>query len=155
MSEKRDRPLKILFVCQANLCRSPLAEVIARALHRGEVEPASAGVSPAAGPPFEEAVEVVKKFYGADIRRHRPRHVLDYDVQAFDYLIALDSAVFMKLAAMDEIPREKLYGWEIADPCGLGPSAYESTARRIEKEMESFLVQRAREKHAARRRRSE
>ncbi|MBM3311603.1 MAG: low molecular weight phosphatase family protein [Candidatus Aminicenantes bacterium] len=155
MSEKRDRPLKILFVCLANLCRSPLAEVIARSLHRGEVEPASAGVSPAAGPPFEEALQVVKKFYGADLRRHRPRHVLDYDLSAFDYLIALDSAVFMKLASMDEIPQDKLYGWEVADPCGLGLSAYESTARLIEREIETFLVQRDREKRAARRRRAE
>jgi protein-tyrosine phosphatase len=152
MAETNDRPYKILFVCLANLCRSPLAEVIARKLHPRTIDPASAGVSPAAGPPFEEAVEVVKNFYGADIRSHRPRHVLDFPVQDFDYIIAMDSPVFMRLAAMREIPREKLFGWEIADPCGLGLSAYEFTARLIEREIETFLVQRDREKSAPGRR---
>ena len=149
MTEMNDRPYKILFVCLANLCRSPLAEVIARTLHPREIEPASAGVSPG-GVPFEEAVDVVKRFYGADLSGHRPRHVLDFPVGEFDFIIALDSPVFMRLAAMKEIPRDRLFGWEIDDPYGLGVFAYEATARRIEREIEAFLLQRDRENRAAR-----
>lgn len=152
MTKKHDRPYKILFVCLANLCRSPLAEVIARKLHPGVIEPASAGVQPAGGEPFEEAVDVARRFYGQDLASHRPRYVLDFPVAAFDFIIALDTAVFIQLAAMPEIPREKLYGWEIADPCGLGVSAYEFTARLIEREIETFLDQRDREKFVARHR---
>jgi len=151
MTEQSDRPAKILFVCLANLCRSPLAEVIARTRHPGEVEAASAGISPASGPPFEEAVEVVKKFYGEDLRGHRPRHVLEYPVRDFDYIIAMDSSVFLKLSEMRDIPSDKLYGWEVDDPSGLGLSAYESAARLIERDLEAFLLQRGRDKRASRR----
>ncbi len=45
--------------------------------------------------------------------RHRTRHVLDFSLQDFDYIIGMDSNVFMQLTAMSEIPKEKLYGWEI------------------------------------------
>jgi protein-tyrosine phosphatase len=154
MTKSGGRPYKILFVCLANICRSPLAEVIARKLHSRAVAPASAGIAPGDSGPFEEAIEVAKKFYGEDISGHRPRPVFEFPASEFDFIVAMDSAVFMRLAAMPEIPREKLYGWEIADPCGLGLTAYESTARLIEREMEAFLVQRDREKHAGRRARA-
>jgi len=153
MPEPRVRPERILFVCLANLCRSPLAEVIARTLHPGDLDPDSAGISPAYGePPSEDAVEVVKTFYGADLRGHRPRHVLDFPVREFDYIVAMDSTVFMRLSSMAEIPGDRLYGWEIADPIGLGLSAYEDTARLIEREIEAFLLKRDRERLGSRRR---
>jgi len=137
--------MKILFVCYANLCRSPLAEVIAGTRFEGRVEARSAGVSPAPGKPFEEALTVARKFYGRDLSRHRPRHVLDYNPADFDYIIALDSNVFMRLARRPEIPGEKLFGWEIADPAGFGVETYEKVARVLEKEMEKFVEARERE----------
>lgn len=149
MNDPDARPYKILFVCLANLCRSPLAEVIARSLYPGEIDPASAGISPG-GAPFEEAVDVIKRFYGVDVSRHRPRHVLDFPVGEFDFIIAMDSSIFMKLASMKEIPRDKLYGWEIDDPVDQGIYAYEATARKLEREIEKFLQERDIEKRSFR-----
>jgi protein-tyrosine-phosphatase len=143
--------MRILFVCLANLCRSPLAEVIARTRHGDEVEAWSAGVAPASGPPFPEAVDVVRRFYGADISGHRPRHVLAYDLDSFDHIVALDTSVYFKLAALKAVPRERLHGWEVADPCGLGVSAYEAVARRIEDDLEKFLEDRRAERIPGRR----
>jgi len=137
--------MKILFVCFANLCRSPLAEVISAVKFPGRIEARSAGVSPAPGRPFEEAVDVVKRFYGRDISRHRPRHVLEFPIGEFDYVVAMDSTVFIRLARMPEIPEEKLYGWEIADPAGLGVETYEKVARTLEEEIEKFCEARERE----------
>ena len=137
--------MKVLFVCYANLCRSPLAEVISQSLYADRVEARSAGVAPAPGRPFEEAIDVAKRFYKRDISKHRPRHVLDFPVGEFDYIIAMDSTVFMRLTAMPEIPKEKLYGWEIPDPAGLGVETYEKVARLIEQEIEKFLELRERE----------
>jgi ArsR family transcriptional regulator, arsenate/arsenite/antimonite-responsive transcriptional repressor / arsenate reductase (thioredoxin) len=139
--------MKVLFVCFANLCRSPLAEVISAVKFPGRIEAQSAGVSPAPGRPFEEAIDVAKRFYGRDISRRRPRHVLDFPVDDFDYIIAMDSTVFIRLAKMPEIREEKLYGWEIADPAGLGVETYEKVARTLEQEIEKFLD--ARERDAA------
>jgi protein-tyrosine-phosphatase len=135
-------PIKILFVCYANLCRSPLAELIAGTRFPGRIEARSAGVAPGNSGPFEEAIDVARRFYGRNIAGHRPRHILEFPIADFDYIVALDSTVFIRLAHMAEIPQEKLFGWEIADPCGLGVEAYEQTARTLEKEIEKFLDQR-------------
>jgi len=151
MNDAPPAPLKILFVCYANLCRSPLAEVIAGAVFAGRIEAQSAGVDPGQGGPFEEAIEVVRRFYERDISGHRPRFVLDFPIVEYDYIIALDSAVFIRLAHMPEIPKDKLYGWEIADPCGLGIETYEKTARKLEAEIGKFLNQRQRERLLLRR----
>ena len=152
VGEAAVKPLKVLFVCFANLCRSPMAEVIAETLYAGRIEARSAGVSPAPGGPFEEAVAVVRRRYGVDISSHRPRHVLELPVQDFDFVIALDSGVFLRLTEMARIPKDRLYGWEVPDPCGLGHDAYERTAQTIESALEKFLLNREQERTLPRRR---
>lgn len=132
-------PIRILFVCLANLCRSPMAEVIVKTLHDGVLEADSAGVSPASGPVFPEMAAVVRDLYGADMSRHRPRHVLEFPVAEYDYIIAMDSAVFMRLSELPQIPHDRLLGWEIADPAGLGFEAYEQAAFVIEENIDRLL----------------
>lgn len=141
------KPIKILFVCLANLCRSPMAEVIARVVYGGMIEADSAGISPGTGPIFPETSFVLSELYGVNLSNHKPRHILAFSAADYDYIIAMDSPVFMRLSEMKEIPRDKLYGWEIADPCGLGVEAYEQTAMRIEDALEQF-VQNIEENHA-------
>ncbi|MBN1939322.1 MAG: low molecular weight phosphatase family protein, partial [Candidatus Aminicenantes bacterium] len=123
--------MKVLFVCYANLCRSPLAETISKKLYPGRIEAESAGIDPASGPPFEELLDVAKRFYGADISGHKPRFVLDADPGKFDFIIALDSNVFIRLTGLPQIPADKLFGWEIPDPAGYGIGTYEKIARRL------------------------
>ena len=147
MNEARPKPIKILFVCLANLCRSPMAEAIARAVYGGMIEADSAGISPGTGPIFPETALILSEFYGVNLSGHRPRHILEFPVANYDYIIAMDSPVFMRLSEMKEVPKDKLYGWEIADPCGLGIEAYEQAAMRIEDALEQF-VQTIEENHA-------
>jgi protein-tyrosine-phosphatase len=146
-----NKPIKILFVCSANLCRSPLAKIIAEKLYDGVIEAKSAGVSPTYCPVYEEAVCVAEKFYGADFSGHKPRHVLEYPLEEFDYIIAMDSSVHKALADMKPVPKDKIYVWEIADPCGYGIEAYERAAREIELELERFLLNRETETGTVRR----
>ena len=137
--KNHDSPIRVLFVCLANLCRSPMAVVIARALHDGVIEADSAGVAPAEGPVFPVMAAVVRDLYGADVTGHRARHVLDYPVSDYDVIIAMDSSIFMRLSGMPGIPHDRLLGWEVADPAGLGFEAYERTAFTIEQNLENFL----------------
>ena len=139
MSATNEKPMKILFVCLANLCRSPMAQVIARVAYGGMIQADSAGISPGAGPLFPETAFVLNEFYGANLAAHRPRHILEFPIASYDYIIAMDSPVFMRLSEMKEIPKDKLYGWEIPDPCGLGIEAYERTAHLIEDDLEKFV----------------
>ncbi|MDD8025160.1 MAG: low molecular weight phosphatase family protein [Acidobacteriota bacterium] len=140
------QPVKILFVCLANLCRSPLAVALTRHGHAPAIEAASAGVQPAAGRMFPEALQVIKRVTGQDMSGHVPRNVLDAQPQDFDYIIAMDSSVFWRLSEMPQIPKDKLYGWEIPDPCGYGIDAYEKTAVQIEACLEQFLLNREMER---------
>lgn len=69
--------MKILFVCSANACRSPMAEGIARRLLREggikSITVESAGLDAIDGAPAaEEAIEVMKA-RGVDISSHRSK----------------------------------------------------------------------------------
>jgi protein-tyrosine-phosphatase len=130
---------KILFVCLANLCRSPMAKVIAEKFYGDIIDPESAGIAPGQGPLFPETSYVLRKFYGVELPNHKPRHVLEYPVADFDYIIALDPGIFIRLSEMKEIPKDKLFRWDVPDPCGEGLEAYERTARRLEDELERFV----------------
>jgi protein-tyrosine phosphatase len=135
----RQRPLRILFVCLANLCRSPLAKVISETFYGGLIEADSAGVAPARGPVFPEMAAVVRERYGADLSGHQPRHVLEYPVAEYDHIIAMDSSIFLRLSEIPEIPVDRLSGWEVADPVGLGIAAYERAAIEIEENLARFM----------------
>ena len=146
MNEHPEKPTRILFVCLANMCRSPMARIIAREICGESIEADSAGIAPAMGPIFPDTRLYVRNLLGIDLVDHEPRHVLEFPVASYDYIIAMDSSVFMTLTEMNEIPQDKLYGWDIPDPCGLGADAYERTARAIETNLERFLQNREMEK---------
>ena len=147
-----DPPIRILFVCQANLCRSPLAKVIAQLALGDGVVAESAGVAPSPSRMPDEGIEMIRRLSGADASGHRPRFVLDFPLDEFDYIIGMDSSVFMRLSGMPQVPKDKLYGWEISDPCGLGLDAYEQTAGQIERYLDQFLQNREMEKRPLKKR---
>jgi len=146
VNEKPEKPTRILFVCLANMCRSPMARIIAEEICGDSINADSAGVAPVLGPIFPDTRLYVRDLLGIDLVDHEPRHVLEYPVASYDYIIALDSSVFMALTEMKEIPKDKLYGWDIPDPCGSGAGAYERTAQAIETNLERFLQNREMER---------
>lgn len=86
----------ILFVCLGNICRSPLAEGIAKKIANDkglEITVDSAGTS---GYHSGEAPctnsQVIAKQYGIDISKQRSREVDISDFHAFDMIIALDNS---------------------------------------------------------------
>ncbi|MCS7237861.1 MAG: arsenate reductase ArsC [Thermoguttaceae bacterium] len=79
-------PLRVLFLCTGNACRSQMAEGWARHLHADKLEAYSAGVAPAGVDPV--AVQMMAEV-GVDISRHRSKHVAEFDGQAFDAVVIL------------------------------------------------------------------
>ena len=134
--------LRILFVCHGNVCRSPMAVGIARKQLGNLTLAESAGMAPSGGKATEEAVLVLKAVYGVDISDHRTRSITDVDLASFDYIIALDLYIYARLKESDRIPTEKLFGWDIEDPIGLGYQTYKQVAKKIEKRLEQFLENR-------------
>ncbi|HOW85019.1 MAG TPA: low molecular weight phosphatase family protein [Candidatus Aminicenantes bacterium] len=131
---------RLLFVCYGNICRSPMAEGIARRRLGAAVEVASAGIGATGGPASEEAVLVMKHVYKTDISSHVARPVGAYDLGTFDYIVALDPSIYHQLRDYWQVPEEVLYGWDIEDPLGSGYQAYREAALAIERRLGQFLA---------------
>ena len=82
---------RILFVCLGNICRSPAAEGVARALLPG-LEIDSAGTSDwHVGEPPYGAMQAAARSRGLDLGGLRARQVQPGDFHRFDLILAMDS----------------------------------------------------------------
>ncbi len=131
---------RLLFVCYGNICRSPMAEAIARQRLGPAAEVASAGIGATGGPATEEAALVMKLVYKIDVSSHIARPVGTYDLGSFDYVIAMDPSIYHHLRDIWGIPESILYGWDIEDPIGSDYQVYKETALKIERRLGQFLA---------------
>jgi protein-tyrosine-phosphatase len=122
---------RVLFVCTGNTCRSPLAEVIFRALAaKAEIEVASAGTFAMPGQPASRHSQGLAKERGLDLSGHRSRPLDEAEVQRADWVFAMSRnhlADVLDLCPEAEgktflvshlSPSESLRGEDIADPFG-------------------------------------
>jgi arsenate reductase len=88
LNDPRDdtQPLKVLFLCTGNSCRSQMAEGWARHLKADSIEPYSAGIETHGLNP--SAVAVMREA-GVDIAGHRSKHVDELTDVAFDYVVTV------------------------------------------------------------------
>jgi len=88
--------MNVVYVCTANVCRSPLSEGYFRLLTQShprasEIEVSSAGIMALSGAPaFECSVEVGKQF-GFDLSRHRARQLDDEIGQNADRILCMET----------------------------------------------------------------
>jgi protein-tyrosine-phosphatase len=76
LGQSVSKPLKVLFLCSGNTCRSPLAEALARRRERdGRVVFASAGLQAEPGEPASEGSLLVAAELGLDLSGHRARRI--------------------------------------------------------------------------------
>ncbi len=87
---------KVLFVCLGNICRSPTADAVfsglAKQLGREDIQVDSCGTGDwhIGYPPDQRAAEEAKK-RGYDMSHLRARQFKADDLDAFDYVFAMDS----------------------------------------------------------------
>ena len=94
----------ILFVCLGNICRSPLAEGIAKKIvlnHKLKLHIDSAGTGHwhAGEPPCENSIKVAKN-NGIDISSLRAREIQKGDKTTFDYVVVMDKNNYHDLKAL-------------------------------------------------------
>ncbi|WP_295418252.1 low molecular weight protein-tyrosine-phosphatase [Sulfurovum sp.] len=96
--------LKILFVCVGNICRSPLAEGIAREISKRKnlaLEIDSAGISSwhEGEVPCADSIKIAKMHH-VDISKLRARQVKITDKDKFDHVVAMDAKNKKKLETL-------------------------------------------------------
>ena len=95
---------KVIFVCLGNICRSSLAEGVAKSRAKVlglEVQVDSAGLSTYHNgeAPCHLSINIAKK-HGIDISKQRSQHVSEFDLPSYDLVVALDESNKQELLAM-------------------------------------------------------
>ena len=135
---------RVLFVCTANICRSPMAAGIFNALaeeQRLEASAESAGVSALVGEPAAPHAHRVAGELGINIDGHQARQVSPASLEDADLILTMTPAHRDLLRREFDSQSGKVYtlpeyaavGEEtgIADPYGHNIGAYRASAREI------------------------
>lgn len=133
----------VLFVCSANICRSPMAEGLMKALIRekgGDWRIESAGVWALNRSPAAENTLQVLRSRGVDLSAHLSRQITFEMAEQFNLVLTMESnhrealrAAFPEHAHKVFKMSEMVGGQEdVADPIGFPVVVFEQTAREIE-----------------------
>jgi len=101
----------ILFVCLGNICRSPLAEGIAREYIKNnnlniDVDSCGTGNWHIGEAPCDNSIKVAE-IHNVDISKQRSRQITPEDLKKYEIIIALDSSNYEDLLTMG-CPTSKL-----------------------------------------------
>ena len=102
------KPVRILFVCLGNICRSPLGEGIMGHIaereglsDRVEVDSAGTAAYHSGERPDPRSVEIARQ-NGIDISSQRARQIRAEDLSAFDYIFAMDRSNLRGIQSLEE-----------------------------------------------------
>lgn len=134
---------RILFVCLGNICRSPLAEGVFRAVAEAEreglgwlvIESAGTGSWHVGEPPDARAIEAARE-RGIDISGLRARQIRPDDFDSFDLILCMDEdnhADLTRLADPQSVAKIRLFldfaeettERAVPDPYYGGPDGFE------------------------------
>ena len=82
--------MKVLFVCLGNICRSPSAEGVFRAISQAETDSAGTGGWHVGSPPYGPMLEAAAR-RGYDFSDLRARQFRVRDFEDFDLIIGMDA----------------------------------------------------------------
>jgi low molecular weight protein-tyrosine phosphatase len=158
--------MKVLFVCLGNICRSPTAEAVFRAIAAREardlaVDTDSAGTAGyhIGAPPDTRSQQAARR-RGYEMSALRARVVAPEDFERFDLILAMDRqnlAVLRRRAPHEHQNRIRLFlefapelgASEVPDPYYGGPNGFEEVLDLIEGAARALLAHLRRQVRAA------
>ncbi len=103
--------IKVLFVCMGNICRSPTAEGVCRALVQQEASELELEIDSAGthayhtGEPPDARAQLAAQRRGYELTG-AARFVEDEDFESFDYILAMDERNYRDLMARCPVPNQ-------------------------------------------------
>ncbi|MDX6381210.1 MAG: protein arginine phosphatase [Rubrobacteraceae bacterium] len=142
---RAEEPKKILFVCTANICRSPMAEEIFNALAEDRMLPfraQSAGVAALEGEPMAPKASEALEEVGIYTKGHRARQVSQRMLEEADLVLAMTPRHVAELRRLFGDSSRKIYTLleyakrapseeGISDPYGHSMSAFRTCVRQL------------------------
>lgn len=110
------RITSLLFVCDQNSLRSPMAEALAKASHGDHVFVDSVGVRD--GAVDEMAVAVLAEI-GIDLSRHEPKILAELMDGSFDVIVTLTPQAHHLVLDMTRADAARVYYWPTIDPSAI------------------------------------
>ncbi len=157
MNTRNDKPVRILFVCMGNICRSPTAEGVFRRKieeagleHAIEIDSAGTHSYHIGKAPDPRALEAAAR-RGIDLSSLRARQAKPVDFERFDYILAMDRDNYRELKYLAEQASGKgrLHLFlefardrgeeEVPDPYFGGSQGFEHVLDLIEDASEGFI----------------
>jgi protein-tyrosine-phosphatase len=110
-------PSAVLFACNMNAIRSPMASAILRHLTSKRLYVRSAGVRPGEPDPF--AIAVMDEI-GIDIAKHRPVTIEELEDTSFDLIVTLAPEAHHKALELTRTMAVEVEYWPTIDPSAAG-----------------------------------
>jgi len=155
---KKDKKIKILFVCMGNICRSPTADAVFRHFvkeagvdHMIDVDSAGTHAYHIGDPPDHRAQNTALQ-RGYKMHDLRARAVQSSDFEEFDYILAMDKENLMLLqqrSPQQHVSKIQLFrqydknvdaNAEVPDPYFGGQQGFELVLDMVEEASQGLLV---------------
>ena len=148
-------PIRVQFVCLGNICRSPMAEALARAEAEerglGDLEVRSAGTMASSGSPASGGAVRVAEEAGLDLTSHASSEVTPELLAWADLVVCMAPSHGMDVAQLDpDVPTvlvtdflpedHELHGRPVADPVGGGLGLYRRTLAQLREAVQGLVA---------------
>jgi len=147
------KKMKILTVCTGNICRSPMAEGILRAIYQGDpfITVSSAGTHAVAGNPATEFAILASQEKGIDINGHTARPldgvliissdmILCMEPSHAEWVLSIDSSLYEKVYNLADFSGRDKRLKSISDPYGCSLREYRECFDEISTCIHNFLL---------------
>lgn len=111
-----DLPGAVLFTCNFNLVRSPMALALTRMIYGDRIYLDSCGLRPDRSQDLDPFCAVVLDEIGADLKGHRPKGFDDLDDGSFDLVISLTPEAQHRAVELARGRAVEIEYWPVPDP---------------------------------------